>query len=742
MIDVQRDAMEQKARERRAKQQERKERRNGESGAQQIAKIQSIEICDFKGFPKEKVAPLEIGGNNLLLYGENGTGKSTLFSALYHLFDPNQDDWPFNDYSDHPRNLKYRFEDANPPMGRVRLQFGVKGETSSSILEWNINEKRPDDPFATTIRRTSGFLECRTILRTHFLDYHQNSINLFQFLVEELLRDVEYPTKPGMQFGAEWKAIRTAGEQWRQWASLDPVIMDPTTRAIIGFDPQVWPDEDDEDDEEGGVKYPGDFDMDLEGQRVIADQLAFPPTNSFGHTKSTPYRRSAFSRCRAVDRQMVLPSRLRPRRKPLRQPDNAVDPEAAQSRLILFNNELRARYNRFLESQRSAEQERIDAFNTNFGIRLSEICKRANDYLKGDDKRQDGLDPSLKLDLVAAEPIPPLVPPDPNEEGSKEWPAKGFIHLLPVFRSTQLNQPGVVLNEARLTALALAIFFAALQIEVPFSLRATSNAPRLLVLDDVLTGLDMAHRLPVLKILAKEFSSPEWQIILLTFDRNWYDIAKQRLNDGTWQYIEMFVTGVGGEEKTVLLHDEDHLYRALHFLELGEFRSAAIHLRTKFELVLREACESLGVPIRYRENKHISVKEYWEALCGAADEYEFLTECEQGCSIKDHTLHYIPRLKTKKFVRDSLKTRIDHSLTWVFNGLSHSKSLTFYKREVLEAIDAVEDLQCELKHISTKKKEYSQDETRDRAKIALYLADVINEVAVQRAVATSLPASP
>ena len=50
-------------------------------------KITKIEIKHFRGFPGPAVYTFDLpGGKNLLLYGENGSGKSSLYHALNQLF--------------------------------------------------------------------------------------------------------------------------------------------------------------------------------------------------------------------------------------------------------------------------------------------------------------------------------------------------------------------------------------------------------------------------------------------------------------------------------------------------------------------------------------------------------------------------------------------------------------------------------------------------------------------------------
>ena len=66
------------------------------------------------------------------------------------------------------------------------------------------------------------------------------------------------------------------------------------------------------------------------------------------------------------------------------------------------------------------------------------------------------------------------------------------------------------LNEAKLSAIALSIYFAG------FLLQPESDL-KVLALDDVLIGLDMSNRIPVLDILDEYFS--DYQIFLTTYDK-------------------------------------------------------------------------------------------------------------------------------------------------------------------------------------------------------------------------------
>ncbi len=103
------------------------------------------------------------------------------------------------------------------------------------------------------------------------------------------------------------------------------------------------------------------------------------------------------------------------------------------------------------------------------------------------------------------------------------------------YRTHGLQQPQFFLNEARQSALALAIYLAA---RLACTQTAADDAPKLIVLDDLLIGVDQSNRLPVLDLLMTRI--PDWQIVLLTHDRVWFEMARAHLDPKTdWAYLEL-----------------------------------------------------------------------------------------------------------------------------------------------------------------------------------------------------------
>ena len=123
-------------------------------------KITKIEICDFRGFPGPAVYDFNFdGGSNLLIYGENGSGKSSLFRAVQA--------WPFG-------GLR--------PLNRV--------PASQTALQ-------------------VGCLDYRSLLDTNF-SQKGDKVNLFDIAVKHLVGNLEVPVGGGgsERIGDLWERAR------------------------------------------------------------------------------------------------------------------------------------------------------------------------------------------------------------------------------------------------------------------------------------------------------------------------------------------------------------------------------------------------------------------------------------------------------------------------------------------------------------------------------------------------------
>ena len=252
----------------------------------------------------------------------------------------------------------------------------------------------------------------------------------------------------------------------------------------------------------------------------------------------------------------------------------------------------------------------------------------------------------------------------------------------------------MTLNEARLTALALSLYLAGASLRNTTPPAEVGTPLRLLVLDDVLIGLDLAHRLPVLRVVEERFA--DFQVVLLTFDRAWYEVAKQQLPSATWCHYELFTVKVGDHEQPLLLPDKDHLYRALAFLDVGEVKAASVHVRTAFEVVLRYACQQLGLGVKFQSDpRKVPASDLWSALKSA--QYDFIPARQCAFDSKGKVHWWQPKNMKQHVVASSLQKRIEHAISWVLNPLSHSQSVDRYRAEIEDAIYAIDDLERAMK---------------------------------------------
>lgn len=121
-------------------------------------RIDRIELCNFRSFYGTSV--LELGGKNLLLYGENGTGKSSLALAIQRLLETSR-----------PNGAAPKFEYnlfADPSTsahGKLELSDGEQ-------CVWDGSSGFSTNVASTTVAdaaKANNFLDYRTLLKTYFL---------------------------------------------------------------------------------------------------------------------------------------------------------------------------------------------------------------------------------------------------------------------------------------------------------------------------------------------------------------------------------------------------------------------------------------------------------------------------------------------------------------------------------------------------------------------------------------------
>ena len=153
------------------------------------------------------------------------------------------------------------------------------------------------------------------------------------------------------------------------------------------------------------------------------------------------------------------------------------------------------------------------------------------------------------------------------------------------------------LNEARLSALAIALYFAGLK-----------NSPiadfRLLVLDDILIGLDMANRLTVLRIIEEQFQ--EWQVLIFTYHKAWFEILKVETKGwgSPWKSVVLHSEAVedGGAPLIVVEGSGDLLTIAANHLQHNDYKAAAVYARSALEELCHKTCAKAHLQVLHVES--------------------------------------------------------------------------------------------------------------------------------------------
>lgn len=180
------------------------------------------------------------------------------------------------------------------------------------------------------------------------------------------------------------------------------------------------------------------------------------------------------------------------------------------------------------------------------------------------------------------------------------------------------------LNEARLSALAISLYLTGAILSNPRPPASVATPTKLLVLDDVLIGLDLSNRLPVLRILEERFA--DYQVILLTHDHVWFEMAQLALmNPAQWTVYEMHSQQVKEGplvfDAPVLKPQTEKL--AEHFLLLAEahlnvkhdLRTAALHARAAFEVKLKSYCSKRKIQVPYDlEGRHLNTDHFLQGI--------------------------------------------------------------------------------------------------------------------------------
>ncbi|MBK8847513.1 MAG: AAA family ATPase [Bacteroidetes bacterium] len=148
-----------------------------------MKRITKLEISNFRAFFDSYTVELN-KGENLLIYGENGSGKSSFYKSLSNFLSSSQDTaYPYirhHNKDTEEGNVSFTFNDYDPLTNTITsadevFNFGTLSVTTDT------------EQFLKTAELTKGFLDYRGLLAVY--NHSEAQPNLFPLIVEILLKE-------------------------------------------------------------------------------------------------------------------------------------------------------------------------------------------------------------------------------------------------------------------------------------------------------------------------------------------------------------------------------------------------------------------------------------------------------------------------------------------------------------------------------------------------------------------------
>lgn len=427
-----------------------------------MAKFNKITINGFKAFPS--IFQLEIGGKHLLMYGENGSGKSSIYYALHCLF---------NSYRKPDMGRKYF--DINDPQNLINKNFVAKniGDRPHVAVNWYDGSR---NPFISTISDNG----CQAFDKLAELDtYFINHQLLFSFFNFTNSKDI----------------------------NLFPVFQREILPYIFITEVRTY--------------------MSLMYEQIIRNSSKLSNRDS---SKFINYEINIFNMCL----------------------------EKIIGDINLYASDI---YNTYFKEEEEAALSIV--------LSYPEVNPQPDINLNGF---------RLKWDY-------PLIV---NAVGQLiKAPNKSIIEPIISIgikeNGKPIDKPHVYFNEAKLTAIALSIRFALLNLDNPAE-------GSFLALDDMLISLDMSNRTKVIDFLLK--ISDKYKIYLFTHDRAFFELIKDfikekyRNHKDNWLFKEIYNDNIP-TNNPICYDSEDTYTRAIYHYKKFDYPASANYLRKSVEELMQ-----------------------------------------------------------------------------------------------------------------------------------------------------------
>jgi len=264
------------------------------------------------------------------------------------------------------------------------------------------------------------------------------------------------------------------------------------------------------------------------------------------------------------------------------------------------------------------------------------------------------------------------------------------------------------LNEAKLSALALSIFFAVILKIYSFM---PEKSLKILVLDDLLLSLNMSNREKVLELLLDDGLFENFQFFIFTHDRAFFERSKQIFNyrqRGQWKYFEMYIDrdDEKGIEFPHIKKSNANIEKAKEHFNNKDYPASANYLRKEVEDLFDEflKLDKLDAKInlaKLKENMHIvmDISKELKKLLRVLMQFENcerMPEAIQAQKCREFSNQVIASIESiTVYIEDKLYFEEFEDVKLILKSILHPQSHNdvskpLYKKELEDAIELME----------------------------------------------------
>lgn len=376
----------------------------------------------------------------------------------------------------------------------------------------------------------------------------------------------------------------------------------------------------------------------------------------------------------------------------------------------------------------AAEQE-LATLNSEIESLLSQIQTNANDFIKKhffDNKDVIRLSLQFTKKFNFEKVKNKLWQPEKEAERHSNLHVKLIVEIFQEDHGgwRQIHRVQSFLNEAQLTRIAIGIRIGALRT------RVQTTDFKILVLDDMLISLDMSNRMPIVKMILNQDNDPdlhffdEFQKIILTHDRGFYELIKRHTSPHHWEYYNFHAREDENSPPTIT-RDRTPLEKAQAFLADGEYDACGNELRKETEATLDKYLKGLNSAAENGKFEFLTSKlnnalkqitetsrrdfdklfvkktlpvDLIKKLQTNFTEDDSLTANEKGrlTGLKNELIAYLIKQYELKDNKTKLIEDTQDILKRIMNPASHSSLVPLYESELKDAIKSVKALKKHL----------------------------------------------